>query len=371
MRRFLLAATLAAVPGLAKAQATPACAAAPDDLTLQQMIDECDSWRSLDLPPGSPAAEKFGDQLDALEARLKAPNVTPPELDALRAGLYDWKISVAKDSYRGPMRKGRLGAAFCSYVNDETQRAAVVASISRALSQQSQVSLAAQAQFDSFFSAPAPFDGGSRPSTSAVPTDDSSVVIAPAAPDPNDPERYKKVRQILIYEGASPRIVDAAIREALRQHKDPLLVLALINSESGFHKRAHSSAGALGLMQIMPGTGKALGVTTPSYGTCDVDKKTGYDPTRDPNSICNPTRNLHAGIRYLGSLWSRFADFSMTALQAVDPFSRHDVKEVVAAYNAGPGAVDRFGGVPPYRETQKYVRRVLGYYSKLKTYLVA
>ncbi len=101
---------------------------------------------------------------------------------------------------------------------------------------------------------------------------------------------------------------------------DPDLVKALIKVESGYKARARSRKGAMGLMQIMPATAKQYSVRNP------------YDPKS----------NLEAGIAHLASLLSRF-----------------EVSVALAAYNAGEAAVQRFGGVPPYRETRSYVRRIM------------
>ncbi|WP_243123195.1 lytic transglycosylase domain-containing protein [Thermaerobacter sp. FW80] len=109
---------------------------------------------------------------------------------------------------------------------------------------------------------------------------------------------------------------------AARRHGlDPALLRAVIEVESGWNPLARSPAGALGLMQLMPATARALGVTDP----------------------WDPWQNLEAGARYLRQQLERFGD----------------IRLALAAYNAGPGAVQRYGDVPPYRETQAYVERVL------------
>jgi len=102
---------------------------------------------------------------------------------------------------------------------------------------------------------------------------------------------------------------------------DPALLAGLVKQESGFNPRAGSGAGAKGLTQLMPGTAAGLGVT----------------------DILDPAQNLNGGAKYLK--------------QQLDAFGG-DVTKALAAYNAGPGAVQRFGGVPPYSETQNYVRIV-------------
>lgn len=110
---------------------------------------------------------------------------------------------------------------------------------------------------------------------------------------------------------------------------DPALIEAIISNESGFDPNATSSAGARGLMQLMPQTAASLGVMD------------SYDPAQ----------NVRGGTRYLRSLLDRFGD----------------VELAVAAYNAGPAAVERYGGVPPYAQTQSYVRNVLARYQELKS----
>lgn len=117
-------------------------------------------------------------------------------------------------------------------------------------------------------------------------------------------------------------IVDAA---AQRHRLDPALLDAVIGRESGFRPDAVSSAGAVGLMQLMPDTARELGVTDP------------FDPAQ----------NVEGGAKYLRSLLDRYG-------------GRLDL--ALAAYNAGPGAVDRFGGIPPYAETQRYVAGIMAGY---------
>jgi soluble lytic murein transglycosylase-like protein len=117
-------------------------------------------------------------------------------------------------------------------------------------------------------------------------------------------------------------------RVARRYGLDPALVDAVVRAESGYDPQATSPAGAMGLMQLMPATARALGVVDP------------YDPVQ----------NVEGGVRYLRGLLDRFGDVTLA----------------LAAYNAGPGAVTRYGGVPPYRETRAYVERVLSTWQRLR-----
>ena len=143
-------------------------------------------------------------------------------------------------------------------------------------------------------------------------------------------DRFKRLRP----EKAPPRRwrrapdrrdYDLLIRATALQYRvPPALVKAVIAAESAFDPLAVSHRGAQGLMQLMPHTAAGLGV----------------------ENAFEPRENVRGGVNYLKEMLDRFGD----------------VRSAVAAYNAGPAAVDRYGGIPPYRETRDYVDRVLTYY---------
>ena len=119
--------------------------------------------------------------------------------------------------------------------------------------------------------------------------------------------------------------LDEVIHAAAHKHQiSSALVKSIIAAESGFSPQVVSPKGAVGLMQLMPETARELGA----------------DPTV-------PEQNVDAGAHYLSTLLKRFSN------------KKNPLPAAIAAYNAGPGAVERYHGVPPYRETRTYVTRVL------------
>lgn len=160
------------------------------------------------------------------------------------------------------------------------------------------------------------------------------VSVAPHAATVPDPPKTDKVQaffpEYLIEaakEAAKPASepktdFDGLIERVAAKHGvDPSLVKAVVKAESGFNPNAVSPTGAQGLMQLMPSTARALGV----------------------GDAFDPEQNVEGGVKYLRQQIDRFGD----------------VRLALAAYNAGPGAVARYHGVPPYRETRNYVNRVL------------
>jgi soluble lytic murein transglycosylase-like protein len=122
---------------------------------------------------------------------------------------------------------------------------------------------------------------------------------------------------------------DEIVAAANKYGIDPALLAGLVKQESGFNPHAQSGVGAKGLTQLMDATGQGLGVTNP------------FDPTQ----------SLDGGAKFLSGLLKEFHGDESLAL---------------AAYNAGPGAVKKYGGIPPYQETQRYVPKVLGYTAQFR-----
>jgi len=142
----------------------------------------------------------------------------------------------------------------------------------------------------------------------------SPAVQSTPAPNSTGPQRL-----------TNDRLEELIQTTAARHHVDPALVRAVMETESGGNPTAVSRKGALGLMQLMPTTAIQLGV----------------------KNVFSPDDNLEAGVRYLRSMLEHY---------------NGDLDKSLAAYNAGMGAVDRAGGVPRYRETRDYVRKVTNNY---------
>ncbi|MBL5766802.1 lytic transglycosylase domain-containing protein [Heyndrickxia sporothermodurans] len=120
----------------------------------------------------------------------------------------------------------------------------------------------------------------------------------------------------------APKDLDSIIQKASEKYNIPKeLIKSVIQHESSFNANAVSKSGASGLMQLMPSTAKSLGVT----------------------NVFDPEQNIFAGSKYLKNMLDRYDG---------------DINLALAAYNAGPGNVDRFGGIPPFKETQNYVKNI-------------
>jgi soluble lytic murein transglycosylase-like protein len=146
-----------------------------------------------------------------------------------------------------------------------------------------------------------------------------------SAPAPLPPPRALRpvLNTLRACDALPPGSFDPQIKmEADRQGVAPELLRAVISAESAFVPCAVSDKGAMGLMQLMPGTAQAMGVSDPM----------------------DPADNLRGGVRYLGQLLERYGG---------------DLTLALSAYNAGPALVDKYGGIPPIPETQNYVREIL------------
>jgi len=139
---------------------------------------------------------------------------------------------------------------------------------------------------------------------------------------PGKPKAVATQTAVPRYRGSYRGVYLNTAKAAARRHGIPEdLFLRLVQQESGFNPNARSHKGAIGLAQLMPQTARDLKV--------------------NPN---DPNQNLEGGARYLKTMYRKFGNWRLA----------------LAAYNAGPGAVEKYNGVPPFKETQNYVRKILG-----------
>ena len=156
----------------------------------------------------------------------------------------------------------------------------------------------------------------------------ASVEAVPAIPQKAD--ATLKTKQVSVENPTAEEVRGMMSRAGVKHNVDVDLLASVVRAESGGNIRAVSRTGARGLMQLMPSTAAELGV----------------------EDSFHPEQNINGGTAYLDALLSRYHDNIALAL---------------AAYNAGPAAVDRYHGIPPYRETRAYVARVIHEFNRRKT----
>ena len=157
-----------------------------------------------------------------------------------------------------------------------------------------------------------------------------SVATIETLPDPPQPAPTAVAAVIL----PTPNVPDLLTAAGAQHHIDADLLASVVRAESGGRANAVSRTGARGLMQLMPGTAHQLGV----------------------NDSFRPDQNIAGGSTYLDQLLARYDPLNDT----------HGLALALAAYNAGPAAVDRYHGIPPYRETRAYVVRVMNEFKRRK-----
>ena len=163
---------------------------------------------------------------------------------------------------------------------------------------------------------------------------DPKVFLNIGLPERNKPKRSDSYRSSLNQAKIQlNRYMPTVLEAANRYQVDPAIILAIIKAESNYDLYAVSRAGAVGLMQLMPRTARELGV----------------------RNIFNPEQNIHGGVKYFSQLLNKFSGDHALAL---------------AAYNAGSRKVLKYKGVPPYRETRQYIKRVFKYRKQFKQKIV-
>lgn len=275
-----------------------------------------------ELKTRRPYQERFLDNYDRSQLRREVQSVRPKRFTGLRKKYATWALgaSLALGGIGAPLKmvqSGKTGTASGGGSKPALTEVAETPSLDRALAGDLRAAQSIASQVA----------GG----VSAVAEGVEKAVASPLEAVTEAPKKLAIVTDEVRQDFFHKEVPFGSIiyKEAKKNDIRPELVAAVVQAESRFKPTARSGAGAIGLMQLVPKTGRWMGA-------------------RD---LTNPAQNVAAGAKYLRYLSDRF-DGNET--------------KIIAAYNAGEGNVQRFGGVPPFRETRKYVAKVRNYEQEFK-----
>jgi hypothetical protein len=264
-----------------------------------------------------PYQERFLDNFDRSQLRREVETVPPRRMKGLRKKYATWALGAS-------LALGGIGAPLKMAQNDApagTTKGAKVGGATAGLDSELAKDLKAARNIARQVA------GGVEAAVGGV----EAAATSPLEAVANAPKQLTLVTEQVREDFFKKEVPFGAViyQEAKKNNIRPELVAAVVQAESRFKPTARSGAGAIGLMQLVPRTGRWMGA-------------------RD---LTNPVQNIAAGTKYLKYLHERF-DGNET--------------KMIAAYNAGEGNVKRFGGVPPFKETRKYVTKVRGYEQEYK-----
>ncbi|HET7436776.1 MAG TPA: lytic transglycosylase domain-containing protein [Thermoanaerobaculia bacterium] len=263
-----------------------------------------------------PFQERFLDNFDRSQLRREVEAVKPKRFAGLRKKYVTWALgaSLAVGGIGAPLKMlqsstGTAGNAGTQTTSKRTTDGAIDQALATDL--KSSLNIASEVA------------GGVAGGVQAAVSGVQQVAEAPLKAVTEAPKKLTMVTENVREDFFKSEVPFGSIiyKEAKKQNLRPELVAAVVQAESKFKPTAHSGAGAIGLMQLVPKTGRWMGA----------------------RNLHNPAENVAAGAKYLKYLHERF---------------NGDETKVIAAYNAGEGNVKRFGGVPPFRETRNYVAKV-------------
>jgi soluble lytic murein transglycosylase-like protein len=350
MKTWMLVAAVMLAPMIVSAQWRDGAPAQPaNEGSRIELLSELQGSRDALLPqdlPLAPVTARHQPKLDEIKAQVVAAK-TGAELSQARAAFGAWKTAVLRSLYGDNQRYMPDGQSFAAFSARQAEQISFTMALRQQFaSQRLQSQAEALRTSGSGGSWDKVFDNGSARSASpfgpaspfAFAVADGAVKAEPAT----GAARYKKLRDIAVHSwGANAQIVDAAIKEAMRQNVDPALVLSVIWQESRFNPHATSSCGARGLMQVMPDTGRGMGYS--------------------PDSLYSVTTSLEAGVKYLKNA-AKYLKLDLD-LSNIAEAPAGKIKALLASYNAGCGAVSKWIRQQgpdlyriPYAETRHYVR---------------
>ena len=278
-----------------------------------------------ELKTSRPFQERFLDGYDRSELRQEVQKVK--RLKGIRKKYATWALG-------GAIALGGVGAPMTKLIQESHRTAAAADAPEKATT----INAGIQNDLSQAKSIAQQVAGGVQAVTSGVQAVTNSPLDAVAQAPQKIVQAVEQAPQAIVQtaEAAKEQFFKTQVpfgsiiySEAKKQNLPPELVAAVVHTESKFKPNARSGAGAIGLMQLVPKTGRWMGA----------------------RNLMNPSENIMAGTKYLKYLNDRF---------------NGDTQKMIAAYNAGEGAVRRFGGVPPYRETRNYVQRVRNFQNDLQ-----
>jgi soluble lytic murein transglycosylase-like protein len=266
----------------------------------------------MDQPKTSrPFEQRFLDGYGRSELRQEVQKVKPSRFAGLRRKYATWALGAS-------LAFGGLGVPM-KMIHD-AESTSKTAAVNSAPAPQRPVIQSDLQQAQSIAQQVA---GGVTTGVQAVTSGVQAVATAPVQAIAQAPEKMAVITDAIKQQFFAKEVPFGSViyTEAKKNNLPPELVAAVVNTESKFNPTARSRVGALGLMQLVPRTGRWMGAS----------------------NLFDPVQNIQAGAKYLKYLSDQFDG---------------DQQKIVAAYNAGPGNVQRFNGVPPFRETRNYVERV-------------
>lgn len=272
----------------------------------------------MDQPKTSrPFEQRFLDGYGRSELRQEVQRVKPGRFSGLRKKYATWALGAS-------LAFGGLGVPM-KMIHDAESAAKVPA-----VNPQRAQPVAIQSDLQQAQSIAQTVAGGVTTGMQAVTTGIQQAATAPVQAIEQAPEKMAVITDAIRQQFFAKQVPFGSViySAAKKNNLSPELVAAVVHTESKFNPAARSRVGAIGLMQLVPKTGRWMGA----------------------NNLLDPVQNIQAGAKYLKYLSDQFGG---------------DQQKIVAAYNAGPGNVQRFNGVPPFRETRNYVSRVNNYQQDL------
>jgi hypothetical protein len=267
-----------------------------------------------ELRTSRPFKQRFLDGYGRSDLREEVLKVKPRRLSGMRKKYAGWALGAS-------LAFGGLGVPM-KIVHD-SQNALKTSAADRLPTPEQDTSQGIQSDMQQAQKIATAVAGGVTGSVQAVTTGVQEAATSPVQAIEQAPAKLAMITDAIRQEFFAKEVPFGSVifSEARRNNLSPELLAAVVHAESKFNPTARSRVGAVGLMQLVPRTGRWMGAS----------------------NLLDPVQNIGAGAKYLKYLSDRFPG---------------DQQKVVAAYNAGPGNVQRFNGVPPFKETRNYVSRV-------------